>query len=184
GDPRLRGPVWAKYVGPASPRDSPFGSSGCACRCVPWPSMRSLLLLAALAALVIGVESATAASLHRSWCHSSHSCPSDHHTYSWNGLYCTSYDYERLATDTRSVSYDGRKYWCGRKATGTLMGDGRSASGSKCDPSYKGACLDPNASDYDCAGGSGNGPKYPGPVRVVGPDHYGLDADGDGYGCE
>jgi hypothetical protein len=54
-----------------------------------------------------------------------------------------------------------------------------------CDPNYAGACLDPNASDYDCAGGSGNGPKYvQGPIRVVGDDHYGLDADGDGVACE
>jgi hypothetical protein len=36
-----------------------------------------------------------------------------------------------------------------------------------CHPSYQGACLDPNASDYDCAGGSGNGPLYTGPVTVV-----------------
>jgi hypothetical protein len=39
-------------------------------------------------------------------------------------------------------------------------------------------------SDYDSAGGSGNGPYYTGPVRVVGDDHYGLDRDGDGLGCE
>jgi hypothetical protein len=51
-------------------------------------------------------------------------------------------------------------------------------------PSYKGACLDPNASDYDCSGGSGNGPKFTGLVRVVGPDVFRLDADGDGWGCE
>jgi hypothetical protein len=54
----------------------------------------------------------------------------------------------------------------------------------KCDPNYRGACLKPNVSDYDCAGGSGNGPKYVGRVVVVGSDHYGLDADGDGVGCE
>jgi hypothetical protein len=55
----------------------------------------------------------------------------------------------------------------------------------KCDPAYKGRCLKPNVSDYDCAGGSGNGPYYvQGPVRVVGNDHYRLDADGDGIGCE
>jgi micrococcal nuclease len=54
----------------------------------------------------------------------------------------------------------------------------------RCHPSYVGACLDPNAYDYDCAGGSGNGPQYTGPVRVVGPDDFGLDADGDGYACE
>ena len=55
---------------------------------------------------------------------------------------------------------------------------------SSCDPNYSGACLDPAASDYDCAGGSGNGPYYTGTVTVVGEDHYGLDADGDGTGCE
>jgi hypothetical protein len=54
----------------------------------------------------------------------------------------------------------------------------------RCHPSYKGACLDPNASDYDCIGGSGNGPKYTGRVRVVGPDVFRLDADHDGWGCE
>jgi hypothetical protein len=43
----------------------------------------------------------------------------------------------------------------------------------------------PIASDVDCAGGSGNGPAYvQGPVRVVGRDIYGLDADGDGIGCD
>ena len=57
------------------------------------------------------------------------------------------------------------------------------ASPQRCDPSYKGACLNPAASDYDCAGGSGNGPYYTGPVRVVGPDHFHLDRDGDGYAC-
>jgi endonuclease YncB( thermonuclease family) len=56
-------------------------------------------------------------------------------------------------------------------------------SGS-CHPSYKGACLDPNAYDYDCAGGSGNGPLYTGRVEVVGPDVFRLDSDGDGVACE
>jgi len=55
---------------------------------------------------------------------------------------------------------------------------------SECDPSYSGACLDPYSSDYDCEGGSGNGPDYTGEVSVTGEDHYGLDADGDGVGCE
>jgi hypothetical protein len=55
---------------------------------------------------------------------------------------------------------------------------------SPCHPSYTGACLDPNASDYDCAGGSGNGPLYTGFVHVVGYDEFGLDADHDGLGCE
>jgi hypothetical protein len=58
------------------------------------------------------------------------------------------------------------------------------ATASKCDPNYTGACLDPNSADYDCKGGSGDGPDYTGPVRVVGDDHFGLDRDGDGYACE
>jgi hypothetical protein len=56
---------------------------------------------------------------------------------------------------------------------------------SSCDPSYKGACLKPNVSDYDCTGGSGDGPYYvQGPITVVGDDHYDLDRDGDGVACE
>ena len=55
---------------------------------------------------------------------------------------------------------------------------------SECDPNYTGACLDPNAYDYDCEGGSGDGPDYAGTVAVVGEDHFGLDRDGDGVGCE
>jgi hypothetical protein len=56
---------------------------------------------------------------------------------------------------------------------------------SNCTAGYS-PCLPP-ASDYDCVGGSGNGPAYttPGVVyRVTGSDPYGLDADNDGYGCE
>ena len=44
-------------------------------------------------------------------------------------------------------------------------------------------CLPP-AFDYDCRGGSGNGPKYTGPVRVTGSDPYELDNDHDGKACE
>lgn len=52
----------------------------------------------------------------------------------------------------------------------------------KCTPGYR-PCLPP-ASDYDCRGGGGNGPKYTGRVIVTGWDIYGLDADNDGIGCE
>lgn len=45
-------------------------------------------------------------------------------------------------------------------------------------------CLPP-AYDYDCAGGSGDGPGYAdGPIYVTGSDPYGLDRDGDGVACE
>lgn len=53
-----------------------------------------------------------------------------------------------------------------------------------CDPNYTGACLRPDVADYDCAGGSGDGPYYTGPVTVVGDDRYALDRDGDGVACE
>ena len=57
--------------------------------------------------------------------------------------------------------------------------------GTDCDPSYPDVCLKMDAGDYDCAGGSGNGPNYiTGPIRVLPPDPFGLDHDHDGWGCE
>jgi hypothetical protein len=58
------------------------------------------------------------------------------------------------------------------------------ATKPRCHPSYKLECLKPNAYDYDCVGGSGNGPLYTGLVKVVGRDVFRLDADHDGWGCE
>lgn len=57
-----------------------------------------------------------------------------------------------------------------------------SEGGGNCTPGYT-PCLPP-ASDYDCAGGSGNGPEYTGYVKVTGSDPYDLDADADGIACE
>jgi hypothetical protein len=59
-----------------------------------------------------------------------------------------------------------------------------SSSSEECDPNYAGACLDPNSSDYDCKGGSGDGPDYTGTVQVVAGDPYDLDRDGDGIACD
>ncbi len=59
---------------------------------------------------------------------------------------------------------------------------GDTGGSGNCTPGYS-PCLPP-ASDYDCAGGFGNGPKYTGRVRVTGPDPYDLDRDGDGVGCD
>lgn len=59
------------------------------------------------------------------------------------------------------------------------------APASNCHPSYKPVCLKVGAGDYDCAGGTGNGPNYiKGPFQVVGPDEFDLDTDHDGIGCE
>ncbi|MCA1703450.1 MAG: hypothetical protein LC808_09405 [Actinobacteria bacterium] len=45
-------------------------------------------------------------------------------------------------------------------------------------------CIGPG-DDVDCAGGSGDGPRYvDGPVYVTGSDPYDLDRDSDGVGCE
>jgi len=58
-----------------------------------------------------------------------------------------------------------------------------SGSTGDCTAGYS-PCLPP-ASDYDCAGGSGNGPEYvDGPIRITGSDPYDLDRDGDGVGCD
>jgi hypothetical protein len=66
-----------------------------------------------------------------------------------------------------------------------VPGCGSSASGSGCDPSYPDVCLQSEASDYDCEGGEGDGPRYvSGPIRVESPDPFDLDRDGDGTGCD
>lgn len=56
------------------------------------------------------------------------------------------------------------------------------SSGGGCTPGYS-PCIPPGP-DVDCAGGSGNGPRYvQGPVYVTGSDPYHLDANGDGVAC-
>jgi hypothetical protein len=70
------------------------------------------------------------------------------------------------------------------QAQGGAIDSASSGDDGDCDPNYVGACLDPSSSDYDCEGGSGDGPDYTGRVEVVGDDPYGLDSDGDGIGCE
>jgi serine/threonine-protein kinase len=58
---------------------------------------------------------------------------------------------------------------------------------SNCTPGYSPCLVYHNGADYDCAGGSGDGPYYTVPgvtYRVTGSDPYGLDADNNGYGCE
>jgi hypothetical protein len=66
----------------------------------------------------------------------------------------------------------------GGGGTGGTGGTG----GQSCTPGYS-PCLPP-MSDYDCAGGGGNGPGYAqGPIYVTGSDPYDLDSDGDGIAC-
>ena len=95
----------------------------------------------------------------------------------------------RIARDQRTCSSDEKRTV--RDGGGTPPGCAEYAAAQaekdaveSCDPNYEGACLKPESSDYDCAGGSGDGPDYTGPVRVVGSDPHGLDRDGDGSACE
>ena len=107
------------------------------------------------------------------------------------------YHGQRSGSGWRMWSYGGRRY--GRALAVIITQDDPASpspssssppsspppsSSPTCDPNYQGACLNPSASDYDCLGGSGDGPLYTGRVVVVGYDRYGLDADGDGIGCE
>src|SRR3989442_434431 len=79
-------------------------------------TLASLLALAALA-LAAATDSPPAPS-HRDPCHLRHDCPSDHHTYPWKGLWCTSYRDERLPSDSKVVVYNGRSYWCHGSGSG------------------------------------------------------------------
>jgi hypothetical protein len=66
---------------------------------------------------------------------------------------------------------------------GVLGGGSPPPQDSGCNANYSG-CLLSGASDYDCLGGSGDGPYYTGTVQVLGYDEYDLDRDGDGIGCD
>jgi hypothetical protein len=99
----------------------------------------------------------------------------------------------RIAHDQRTCSSsektavrggDGVPPGCATYAADLQSRRPAQAESAKCDPNYEGACLNPDSPDYDCRGGSGNGPDYTGPVRSVGSDPFDLDRDGDGLACE
>lgn len=99
----------------------------------------------------------------------------------------------RIAHDQRTCSSsekaavrdgNGAPPGCATYAADLATRRAAKAETAKCDPNYEGACLNPDSPDYDCAGGSGDGPDYTGPVRSVGSDPFDLDRDGDGLACE
>jgi hypothetical protein len=55
-------------------------------------------------------------------------------------------------------------------------GGGGGTSSASCEPGYD-PCVPPYPPDLDC-------PDVSGPISVTGSDPHGLDADGDGVGCE
>jgi hypothetical protein len=74
---------------------------------------------------------------------------------------------------------------CDEDSGTARAGAGSGAAAEACHPSYPDECLDPDAYDYDCEGGEGDGPDYiAGPVTVGGDDPFDLDRDGDGTGCD
>ncbi len=89
---------------------------------------------------------------------------------------------EPKGTVISQIPSAGSRVQPGREVNLVLAKAGSGGGSTNCTPGYS-PCLPP-ASDYDCAGGSGDGPKYTGLVRVTGSDPYDLDADNDGYGCE
>lgn len=107
-------------------------------------------------ALAVGLwlALAGAAAGHRDPCHAAHTCPSDHHTYVWQGLSCTSYPAERLPSDTTVVVVEGRTYYCTRVSgqgappagTGAACGVERWAVKTLADPDAAKVVLRPRTS--------------------------------------
>ena len=89
----------------------------------------------------------------------------------------------RARVEARKRTERRRRARAAALAAATPTPEATPASDS-CDSSYEGACLDSGSSDYDCEGGSGDGPDYTGTVQVVGDDHFDLDRDGDGIACD
>jgi hypothetical protein len=109
-------------------------------------------------------------------------------SYTWTGLLGGSRHYVRVNQYLSNGAWDTSETW----VFTTQCGPTPDVRPANCHPSYQGGtdtktggCIRSGVGDYDCAGGSGNGPNYVrGPVYVVGPDVFDLDRDGDGVGCE
>jgi hypothetical protein len=85
----------------------------------------------------------------------------------------------------RELHLDGET--CTRDVSPVVSHGGGGGGGDNCTPGYSPCLVWHGGADYDCYGGSGDGPYYtePGVVyAVTGSDPYGLDGDNDGRGCE
>jgi micrococcal nuclease len=86
---------------------------------------------------------------------------------------------DALLVAQRHARAAGLGLWSGPAASPVGSPLSLLGGGSQCHPSYS-PCL-PVVADLDCSDVRAMGAA---PVRVVGPDVYRLDADGDGIGCE
>lgn len=93
-------------------------------------------------------------------------------------------NYSQSQADRYAASHDlGPDSGAPPSGSGTPTTPTSNGSTDGCVPGYS-PCLKSGIGDYDCAGGSGDGPNYTGPVRVTGSDPFGLDRDGNGIGCQ
>jgi hypothetical protein len=118
----------------------------------------------------------SSASAHRSGCHRWHSCPSDTGSYVCGDLGYTS-GCPKAASKPKTTAPVKKVVLPAVKKGAPVT------TKENCNPNYSG-CLKSGTVDYDCKGGSGDGPYYTGIVKVIGYDQYGLDRDKDGWGCE
>ena len=103
-------------------------------------------------------------------------CPAGyvHANLSWGEKCLKAGEYCRIKADSEYHRYP---FHChtGRLSRSSAGGN---ATGAGCEPGYS-PCL-PRVADLNCS----DIPASKKPIRVTGSDPYGLDGDGDGWGCE
>jgi hypothetical protein len=104
-----------------------------------------------------------------------------------SGKYRSQVTKKTLTNDVCLSDVSRAKKYTKPAPTGGGGGGGGGGGSTTCTSGYSPCLVYHGGADYDCAGGSGDGPYYtePGVVYTVsGSDPYGLDADNDGRGCE
>ncbi len=93
----------------------------------------------------------------------------------------------RTRVVAKTVFQTKNSHWLRVRVHKGPTSSGGGGGGGSCTAGYSPCLVNYGGADYDCFGGSGNGPYYTAPgvvYRVTGSDPYGLDADNDGHGCE
>jgi endonuclease YncB( thermonuclease family) len=108
---------------------------------------------------------------------------------SGNGPYYTvsGVVYQVTGADPYGLDSNGNGRGCESGGSSGGGSGGSGGGGSSCTPGYSPCLVYHGGADYDCSGGSGNGPYYTAAgvtYSVTGSDPYGLDSNGNGLGCE